>query len=119
MSWLRRMPGGDQGVSPKEAEGLLRCGAVLLDVREPSEWQAGRAPGAHHVPLGDLEGKLGALPRDRRVVVICRSGHRSAHATALLLRSGFDAVNLHGGMQAWADAGLPVEAEGARPGRVV
>jgi len=59
------------------------------------------------------------LPRDRRVVVVCRSGNRSARATALLVRSGFEAVNLNGGMRAWAEAGLPVERAGAQPGTVV
>jgi rhodanese-related sulfurtransferase len=119
VGWLQKMLGGDQGIGPKEADGLVRSGAVLLDVREPTEWQAGHAPGPRHVPLGDLEDKLAALPRDRRVVVVCRSGNRSARATALLLRSGFEAVNLSGGMRAWAAAGLPVETKNARPGTVV
>jgi len=110
---------GAQGVGPKEADSLVRSGAMLLDVREQTEWHAGHAPGARHVPLGDLEGKLGALPRDRSLVVVCRSGHRSARASALLVRSGFEAVNLNGGMRAWAEAGLPVESVGAEPGTVV
>jgi len=92
---------------------------VLLDVREPAEWQAGHGPGAVHVPFGQLEGRFGALPRDRRIVVICRSGNRSGTATAVLVRCGFDAVNLRGGMKAWASAGLPVETGDARPGTVV
>jgi len=111
--------GGRQGTGPKEANSLVGAGAVLLDVREQTEWHAGHAPGARHVPLGNLEGMLGALPRDRRVVVVCRSGNRSARATALLVRSGFEAVNLNGGMRAWAAAGLPVETAGAQPGTVV
>lgn len=119
MGWLHRMPGGAEGIGPVEAESLIRSGALLLDVREQSEWQAGHAPGARHVPLGDLDEELGALPRDRRVVVVCRSGNRSARATALLVRSGFEAVNLSGGMQAWAAAGLPVETKNAWPGTMV
>ncbi len=119
MGWLQKKLGGGQGVGPKEADSLVRAGAVLLDVREQTEWYAGHAPGARHVPLGNLEGKLGALPRDRRVVVVCRSGNRSARATALLVRSGFEAVNLNGGMRAWAAAGFPVETAGAQPGMVV
>ena len=119
MVWVHKMLGGDQGIGPEAAESLLRSGAVLLDVREQTEWQAGHVPGALHVPLGELEGKLGALPRGRQVVVICRSGNRSARATSLLVRSGFEAVNLSGGMLAWAAAGLPVEAKSARPGTVV
>ncbi len=53
------------------------------------------------------------------MVVICRSGNRSATATSLLVRSGFDAMNLRGGMQAWASSGLPVETGDAQPGTVV
>jgi rhodanese-related sulfurtransferase len=119
VGWLQKMLGGGRGVGPEQADGLVRSGAVLLDVREHSEWQAGHAPGARQVPLAELEGKLGALPLDRRVVVACRSGNRSARATALLVRSGFEAVNLNGGMQAWAAAGLPVETARAKPGTVV
>jgi len=112
-------PGGDQGIGPQEAGNLLNSSAAMLDVREPSEWHAGHVPEALHVPLGELESNLGRLPRDQRLVVICRSGHRSAKATALLSRFGFDAVNLSGGIQAWASAGLPVENDDAMPGTVV
>ena len=119
MGWWQRKSSGGQGVGPKEADSLVRSGAMLLDVREQAEWHAGHAPGARHVPLGNLEGKLGVLPRDRSAVVVCRSGHRSARATALLVRSGFEAVNLNGGMRAWAAAGLPVVSAGAQPGTVV
>jgi rhodanese-related sulfurtransferase len=121
VGWLHGKHGdGDLGaVGPLEADALVRGGAVLLDVREPAEWQTGHAAGAFHVPLGELEGRLAALPGDRRVVVICRSGNRSATATSLLVRSGFDAVNLRGGMQAWSSAGLPVETGDAQPGTVV
>ena len=119
MGWLQKLMGGPTGVGPEEASDLKRGGAVLLDVREVDEWQAGHAPDARHVPLGDVASRLDSLPRDRRLVVIFRSGHRSSRATALLLDSGFDAVNLDGGMRAWAGAGLPLEAAGGRKGRVV
>ena len=119
MGWLQKLTGGPTGVGPEEACDLKRGGAVLLDVREVDEWDAGHAPGAHHVPLGDVAGRLDSLPRDRRLVVICRSGHRSSQATALLVDSGFDAVNLDGGMRAWAGAGFPIEAAGGRKGKVV
>ncbi len=111
MAWRRgKHEDGDQGeVSPREADALLHEGAALLDVREPDAWQAGRVAGALHFPLGQLEVRLASLPLDRRVVVICRSGNRSAIAASLLVRSGFDAVNLRGGMQAWSSAGLPLE----------
>lgn len=93
-------------------------GGYFLDVREPAEWDAGHAPDAHHVPLGDLAGAIDDLPRDRRIVVICRSGNRSGVATEALLEWGFDAVNMEGGMIAWADAGLPVVHDDGSPGSV-
>lgn len=106
------------GVGPAEAEELIEQGAMLLDVRELSEWDAGHAPVATHVPLGDLAEQIEDLPDDRRIVVVCRSGGRSARATAFLVGSGRDAVNLEGGMQAWAAAGLAVEGADGGAGYV-
>jgi rhodanese-related sulfurtransferase len=119
VSWLQRMLGGGQGIGPQEAHDLVRAGALLLDVREASEWRAGHAPGARHVPLGELERRLGGLPRERRMVVVCQSGNRSARATALLTRFGFEAVSRNGGMRAWAAAGLAVETGNPPPTTVV
>jgi rhodanese-related sulfurtransferase len=91
-------------------------GAYLLDVREPAEWVAGHAPEATHVPLGQLVARLDEIPADAEVVVVCRSGGRSAQATAYLNQVGRRAVNLDGGMQAWAAAGRPMVSEtGAAP----
>lgn len=102
-------------VDPLEARALVASGAVLVDVREPGEWRAGHADAAMHVPLGSLATSYGALPHDRRLVVVCRSGNRSAKATRALRAAGFDAVNLAGGMSAWLSAGLPVvDDRGAR-----
>lgn len=105
-------------VSPEAADGLIRAGALLLDVREDYEWDAGHVAGAVHIPLGQMTERAGELPSSRQVVVICRSGVRSAQAAAFLTASGFDAVNLAGGMRAWAAAGLPFEAAGGAPGVV-
>ena len=105
-------------VGPEEADGLIRGGSLLLDVREDYEWDAGHVSSAVHIPLGLLADHIGELPSDRQVVVVCRSGARSARAAAFLTASGYDAVNLAGGMQAWAAVGLPfVSADGA-PGEV-
>jgi rhodanese-related sulfurtransferase len=83
-------------------------GTVLLDVREQDEWDAGHAPGAVHIPLGELPDRVGELPGDAQLMVVCHSGGRSARATAWLSQGGYDAVNLDGGMVDWARAGLPV-----------
>lgn len=99
------------GVDVHEARALVGDGAVLLDVREHHEWDAGRAPEAVHLPLGQVEANLGQVTRSRRVVVTCRSGRRSAVAVGLLRAAGIDALNLDGGMQAWHAAGAPVVAD--------
>jgi rhodanese-related sulfurtransferase len=83
-------------------------GTVLLDVREQDEWDAGHAPQAVHIPLGQLPDRVGELPDDARLIVVCHAGVRSARATAWLIQGGHDAVNLDGGMVDWARAGLPV-----------
>jgi NADPH-dependent 2,4-dienoyl-CoA reductase/sulfur reductase-like enzyme/rhodanese-related sulfurtransferase len=70
----------------------------LLDVREPMELALERAPGAVNIPLGQLRARLGELPRDREILVVCRSGQRAYYATRILLQKGFKARNLAGGM---------------------
>lgn len=83
--------------------------AVLVDVREPDEWAEGHVAGATHIPLGELPSRLAEVPRDREVLLFCRSGNRSGAATSLLRKQGFDrATNVEGGITAWRRAGLPV-----------
>jgi rhodanese-related sulfurtransferase len=105
-------------VSATQAAALADRGAILLDVREPREWQAGHAPRARHIPLSQVPRRAGELPEGRAVVTVCRSGARSARAASLLARQGREVWNLAGGMQAWARAGLPVVARGGGPGHV-
>lgn len=101
-----------------EAAQRVRDGAMLLDVREPSEWEAGHAELAHHIPLGQLGASVAQLPRDRQIVAVCRSGGRSGAATKALIEQGFDAINLEGGMQSWEASGLPVLTDGGLAGTV-
>ncbi|GGT01810.1 rhodanese-like domain-containing protein [Streptomyces chromofuscus] len=84
--------------------------AVLLDVRASSEWQTGHAPHAVHLPLtAPAAGvRLPTGAQARPVVVICRSGHRSRRAAELLHAQAIEVVDVAGGMQDWAAAGLPV-----------
>jgi rhodanese-related sulfurtransferase len=92
---------------------------VVLDVREPDEWAAGHVDGALHVPLGTLPLRLDEVPADATVLVVCRSGGRSAQATMWLEQQGREAVNLHGGMHAWAAAGRPMVSETGAPPAVL
>ncbi len=86
--------------------------ALVLDVREQGEYDAGHVLNSKLIPLGKLNERLGELEkyRERPIVVVCRSGQRSASACAFLAKKGFVQVhNLHGGIVAWQKAGLPVE----------
>lgn len=87
---------------------------AVLDVREDAEWAAGHIDGARHIPLMEVPVRMGELPLDRQVLVVCRVGGRSAQATTYLQAQGVDAVNLAGGMVAWARAGRPMVTD--RPG---
>lgn len=99
-------------VGARTAAALIGAGALMLDVREPGEWQAGHVAQAWLLPMGQVTQHQDDLPRDRRIVVACRSGGRSAAVAEALRAWGFDAVNLSGGMCAWAAAGLPVVTPG-------
>jgi rhodanese-related sulfurtransferase len=93
-----------------QAEQLRQSGALVLDVREPSEWAAGHIAGATLIPLGQLPSRLAELPRDLAIVVVCHSGNRSAQGRDILRNAGFTAVtSMAGGMTAWLAAGMPVE----------
>ena len=87
----------------------------LLDVREDDEWWSGRAPGAVHMPLQTLPDRLGELPTDEPVYVICRSGSRSAYAVAWLVQQGIDAFNVAGGMVEWQELGKPMVGDSEEP----
>jgi rhodanese-related sulfurtransferase len=104
-------------VSVSDVVDDLPEGVVLLDVRENDEWAAGHAPSARHIPMSELQGRLGELGKDDDVFVVCRSGGRSARVTAFLNANGWDAVNVDGGMQSWAANGRPLVAgtPGAEP----
>jgi rhodanese-related sulfurtransferase len=98
---------------PTASVGQVPDSARPLDVREPDEWAAGHAPTAVHVPMGEIAGRLGELPGDQDpLYVVCRAGSRSARVVEYLVAQGYPAVNIDGGMQAWAAAGRPVVTDG-------
>jgi rhodanese-related sulfurtransferase len=95
-----RRPHKDHPIAGYQA--VLRPDGQLVDVREPHEVAEGSLPGAVNIPLGELAERIGELDPGRRVVLVCRSGDRSAQAAELLTRLGFtDVVNLAGGMLAY------------------
>jgi rhodanese-related sulfurtransferase len=96
-----------------EAAALRDAGAFVLDVRQPEEWAQVHIPGATLVPLGELPGRLAEVPRDRDVVVVCRSGNRSGAGRDILLGAGYPRVtSMAGGVTDWQAAGLPTESGG-------
>lgn len=105
-----------RSIDVHQAQEMKNRGVLLLDVREPSEYASSHAPGSVLIPVGQLEQRLKEIQqfRNQPVVVICRSGRRSAAATDILQKAGFsDARNVEGGMIAWEKAGLPV-VQGAK-----
>jgi rhodanese-related sulfurtransferase len=105
---------------PSVTPDQVLSGAYLLDVREPDEWTAGHAPGAHHLPMMEVPARMAEVPTDGEVVVVCRSGGRSGQVVAFLMNHGWDNVrNLDGGMQSWATAGRDLVSEDGQPARVL
>jgi len=94
-------------VNIQQAAELRQQGAFILDVRQPEEWQAVHIPGATLIPLGELAGRVNELPREQQIVVVCRSGNRSASGRDILLEAGFAQVtSMAGGVSAWQAAGF-------------
>jgi hydroxyacylglutathione hydrolase len=99
-------------LQPEEGQARLRAGEVqVLDVRNDDEWEQGHVPGARHIPLGSLtQGARDGLEPDRPVAVMCAAGYRSSLGTSVLKARGFEQVyNITGGLDAWREAGLPIE----------
>ncbi len=83
-------------------------GAFILDVREPDEWNQFHIPGSTLIPLGELASRLDELPKDQEIVVVCRTGHRSAEGRDILLNAGFTEVtSMAGGLTQWKATGYP------------
>jgi rhodanese-related sulfurtransferase len=102
-------------VSPHEAAELLEGGdAQLVDVREPFEHEAGRIAGSRLIGLEQLPAEAGSLDRERPILFYCRTGSRSTMAAQAFAASGYDALNLDGGLKAWVAAGLPIEPDDGR-----
>ena len=120
MSFLRSLMGpGVPSVSVQEAAEMQGDdgGALIIDVREPNEYLQIRAKGALLLPLGRLNNRVRDLPRDRELLLMCRTGARSQNATQFLAANGFENVtNVTGGIVAWYQAGLPTTSGDPEPG---
>ena len=120
MSFLRKIMGpGVPSVDVKQAAEMQGddVGALIIDVREANEYAQIRAKGAVLLPVGRLNNRVKDLPRDREILLICRTGGRSANATQFLAANGFENVtNVSGGVMAWYNAGLPTSSGEPEPG---
>ena len=95
----------------RAAAARSAAGDILLDVREQSEWDAGHAPGAVHIPYENVRARAHELPVDRRIVTYCGGGIRSSLAASILESSGHAVANLRGGFTAWRNARLEISME--------
>ena len=120
MSFLRNLTGGGvPAVTVQEAAEMQGPdgGALIIDVREPNEYAQMRAQGAVLLPLGHLNSRVKDLPRDREILLMCRTGGRSQNATQFLAANSFENVtNVSGGIVAWHKAGLPTTSGEPEPG---
>lgn len=108
---VRRGAGGANVNTLQATMMINKEDALILDVREPAEFNAGHILNARNIPLGELEKRAGELAKwkEKPIVVACASGNRSSSALGVLKKQGFTrAVNLAGGFAAWQQAGLPV-----------
>ncbi|WP_462188146.1 MULTISPECIES: rhodanese-like domain-containing protein [unclassified Frankia] len=104
------------GVAELPVELSADGAPLMVDVREPDEWSAGHIAGALHIPMRELAARLDEVPREREVVVVCRSGGRSAAVTNYLRQGGWQVRNLTDGMLSWQAHSRPmVNESGAAP----
>lgn len=96
-------------VNVEQAYEKYKQNAFILDVRQPNEWNEGHIPNATLIPLDQLAQRVNELPRDREIVVVCRSGNRSREGTLILLENGFKQVSsMAGGITDWTAKGYPL-----------
>jgi rhodanese-related sulfurtransferase len=97
-------------ISVDEAYQKYQDGVFLLDVRTQEEWDDYHAPNTTLIPLDELESRLGELPQNEEIVVVCRSGNRSQIGRDILRNNGFkQTTSVSGGLNAWRAAGYPIE----------
>lgn len=96
-------------ISVDEAYEMYQAGTFVLDVRTQEEWDEYHAPNTTLIPLDELPDRLNELPKDREILVVCRSGNRSQEGRDILINAGFTATSMAGGLKEWYAKGYPIE----------
>jgi rhodanese-related sulfurtransferase len=99
------------GLAPAGVSERIEAGAQLIDVRRAYEFEGGRIAGARNIEMNELAAASESIDRDKPVIFYCRGGNRSGMAADAFREAGYDAHHVAGGIQAWADAGLPLEPD--------
>jgi rhodanese-related sulfurtransferase len=101
-------------ISVDKAYEMYKSGTFLLDVRTQEEWDEYHVPNATFIPLDQLPNRLSEVPKDKEIVVICRSGNRSKEGRDILLNAGYNATSVTGGIKEWYAKGYDIEGAPAQ-----
>ena len=109
---------GNQGlareVNTDQAYQMYQSGVFVVDVRTQEEWDEYHAPNTTLIPLDQLQNRLAEIPKDREILVVCRSGNRSQQGRDILLAAGYNATSMTGGFKEWYAKGYPIEGAPAQ-----
>jgi len=109
---------GNQGlareVNTDQAYQMYQSGVFVVDVRTQEEWDEYHAPNTTLIPLDQLQSRLAEIPKDREILVVCRSGNRSQQGRDILLAAGYNATSMTGGLKEWYAKGYPIEGAPAQ-----
>ncbi|MBK7316474.1 MAG: rhodanese-like domain-containing protein [Anaerolineales bacterium] len=109
---------GNQGlareVNTDQAYQMYQSGVFVVDVRTQEEWDEYHAPNTTLIPLDQLQNRLAEIPKDREILVVCRSGNRSQQGRDILLAAGYNATSMTGGLKEWYAKGYPIEGAPAQ-----
>ena len=102
-------------VSTDEAYKMYQqSGTFTVDVRTQEEWDEYHAPNTTLIPLDQLQNRLSEVPKDKEILVVCRSGNRSQQGRDILLSAGYNATSMAGGLKEWYAKGYPIEGAPAQ-----
>lgn len=105
-------------IAAADVPGEFNDDVVLLDIREDDEWELGHAPGALHIPMGEIPGRMDELDPDSELYVVCRQGGRSFRVCQYLNQNGHDSINVGDGMVGWQKAGRPLVTDSGGPAKI-